>query len=65
MYPPLKFYLFSTTFSMIPAIFSSVKHINNEDDQVKEKFKNEEDEGFFNKLEFKVYWELLHGHTCY
>ena len=39
---------------MIPAIFSSVKRINNEDDQVKENFKMEEDEGFFNKLEFKV-----------
>ena len=40
---------------MISAFFSSVKLINNEDDQVKEKFKDEEDEGFFNKLEFKVY----------
>ena len=55
MHPPLKFYLFSTTFSMISTFFSSVKLINNEDDQVKEKFKDEEDEGFFNKLEFKVY----------
>ena len=34
---------------MISAFFSSVKLINNEDDQVKEKFKKEE-EGFFNKL---------------
>ena len=40
---------------MISAFLSSVKLINNEDDQVKEKFKKEEDEGFFNKLEFKVF----------
>ena len=66
MHPPLKILSFlSTAFLMIPAFFSSVKLINNEDDQVKEKWKEEEKEGFFNKLEFKVYWELVHGHTFY
>ena len=55
----------STTFLMISAFFSTVKLINNEDDQVKEKVKEGKEEGFFNKLEFKVYWELLHGHTFY
>ena len=35
---------------MISAFFSSVKLINNEDDQVKEKVKEQEEEGFFNKL---------------
>ena len=53
MHPPLKFSFISTVFLMISAFFSSVKRINNKDDQVKEKFKKEEDEGFFNKLEFK------------
>ena len=50
---------------MIPAFFSSVKLINNKDNQVKVKVKEEEEEGFFNKLKFKAYWELLHGHTFY
>ena len=36
---------------MLPAFFSSVKLISNED-----KVKKEEEEGFFNKLKFKVYW---------
>ena len=45
----------STTFLMISALFSSVKLINNEDDEGKEKVKEEEEEGFFSKLEFKVY----------
>ena len=40
---------------MIPAFFSSVKLINKEDDQVKEKGQEEEEEGFFNKLKFKIY----------
>ena len=40
---------------MIPEFFSSVKFINNENDQVKEKVKKGEEEGFFSKLEFKVY----------
>ena len=48
---------------MIPALFSTVKLINNEDSQAKEKVKEEEEEGLFNKLKFKVYWELLYGHT--
>ena len=53
---PLKILSFlSTMFLMISAFFSSVKLINNEDDQVKEKVKEQEEEGFFNKLEFKVY----------
>ena len=48
---PLKILSFlSTTFLMISAFFSSVKLINNKDDQVKEKLKKEEKEGFFNKL---------------
>ena len=38
MHPPLKHSL-STTFLMIPAFFSSVKFINKEDGQVKEKVK--------------------------
>ena len=49
---------------MIPALFST-KFINNEDDQVKEKVKEEKEEEFFNKLKFKVYWELLHDLTFY
>ena len=40
---------------MIPALFSTVKPINNEDSQVKEKVKEEEEEGLFNKLKFNVY----------
>jgi len=40
---------------MIPAFFSSVKLINKEDDQVKEKVKEKKEEGFFNNLKFKVY----------
>ena len=63
---PLKILSFlSTTFLMISAFFSSVKLINSKDDQVKEKLKKEEKEGFFNKLECKVFWELLHGQTFY
>ena len=64
MHPPLKHSL-STTFLMIPAFFSSVKLSNIEDDQVKEKVKEEKEEEFFNKLKFKVYWELLHDLTFY
>ena len=38
MHPPLKILSsLSTTFLMIPALFSPVKLINNEGDQVKEK----------------------------
>ena len=54
-----------TTFLMIAAFFSSVKLINSEDDQVKEKSQRGRRRGLFNKLKFKVYWELLHGHTFY
>ena len=54
--PPLKILSsLYTTFLMISALFSSVKLINNEDDEGKEQVKEEEEEGFFNKLEFKVY----------
>ena len=55
MHPPLKILSsLSTTFLMIPAFFFSVKLVNNEDDQVKEKGQKEE-EGLFNKLKFKDY----------
>ena len=52
MHPPLKHTL-STTFLMIPAFFSSVKLINIEDDQVKKKAKEEEEEGFSISLNLK------------
>ena len=55
----------STTLLTIPAFFSSVKLINNEGEQVKEKGQRGRKEGLFNKLKFKVYWELLPGLTFY
>ena len=45
----------STTFLMIPAFFASVKLINNEGEQVKEKGQRGRRGEIFNKLKFKAY----------
>ena len=49
---------------MIPALFSTVKLINNEDSQAKEKVKEEEEEGLFNILRSTTWPHILLSTLC-